>query len=663
MRSFPKRIISLFMAVFVALSCFCVSVSAVESDIPEGNGNMYLDVVFVLDSSGSMLESDPNRVAADAFSLFVDLCDDTCGVGYTIYSHIIKESEKITTLDDKHLSELRNKISGMNRNPQGDTDIALGLNKALELHKLNEQESGDSDRKKAVILLSDGNTHLIDGSKSDKQLEKEMNDVLGTLSEMDGSKSDKQLEKEMNDVLQSLSEMEIPVYAIGLNYDGTLDKKETQKIASNTNGKAYEAKASEELPAIIADIFADVYEIKGDKKEIKDDGSVEVYIKDKSVSYVNLVIRSKLSLDQLNLKLLTPRREEVDISGNDENFVVTSTGSYILIKMVSPMSGRWKLVLDEAANNENCIVTQLDFYSMYVKQNITDLDNTLIVGESTGISASLYNESGIVRDKTLTENVKMITTVSGNGETKTIELSRQDNNVFAGNIFLDTEGTYIVVTTAQSDNFNKQSTPITLVAKKYTEEEIAKIRRATGGDGEVSRYDMSEHTPVFSPILIISAVLTAAILGVIILIVALKLKERKDQLGLSLARATPHEENTEPPAPPAPPIEKVKPMADPGEPEYVNVPLVEHGSLESLIKKGPDDAFNSNSDAYQTDASLEAIIKKGPDNDLGFGSTASMEELNEFDNTEKETYQSGHDFSSLFGGFDNQSGGVDLNKK
>ncbi len=58
MRSFPKRIISLFMAVFVALSCFCVSVSAVESDIPEGNGNMYLDVVFVLDSSGSMLESD-----------------------------------------------------------------------------------------------------------------------------------------------------------------------------------------------------------------------------------------------------------------------------------------------------------------------------------------------------------------------------------------------------------------------------------------------------------------------------------------------------------------------------------------------------------------------------------------------------------------------------
>ena len=332
--------------------------------------------------------------------------------------------------------------------------------------------------------------------------------------------------------------------------------------------------------------------------------------------------------------------------------------------MVSPVSGRWKLVLDEAANNENCVVTQLDFYSMYVKQNITDLDNTLIVGESTSISASLYNESGIVRDKTLTENVRMVTTISGNGETKTIELSRQDNNVFAGNIFLDEEGTYIVVTTAQSDNFNKQSTPVTLVAKKYTEEEIAKIRRTVGGTGQTSSYDMSEHEPFFNPIVLICIILTAAVIGVVILIVVLKLKERGDQMGLSLSRAAPHEEpQAEPPAPPAPPIEKVKPAPDPGDPEYVNIPLVEHGSLESLIKKGPDDAFNSNSDAYKTDASLEAIIKKGPDNDLGFGSTASMEELSEFDNTEKETYQSGQDFSSLFGGLDNPSGGVDLNKR
>lgn len=639
MRSFSKKITSLFIALCMALSCFCISVSAVDSEVPEGSGNMYLDVVFVLDSSGSMLESDPNRVAADAFSLFVDLCDDTCGVGYTIYSHIIKESEKITALDENHLSELRNKISGMNRNPQGDTDIALGLNKALELQKLSKKD--DDGRKKAIILLSDGNTHLIDGSKSDAQLEKEMNDVL-----------------------KSLSDEEIPVYAIGLNYDGTLDKKETNKIASQTNGKAFEARVSEELPAIIADIFADIYQIKGDGKEIKD-GDVEVYIKDRSVSYVNLVIRSRLSLSQLNPVLLNPRREKVDISGDDENFVVTYTDSYILIKMLSPMSGRWKLHLDNATN-ENCVVSQLDFYSMYVQQSISDLDNTLVVGQSTTIQASLNNSNGMVRDESLTQNISMTTTINGNGETKEIELHKNNNGTFTGNIILDKEGTYTVVTTAISDTFHKDSAPITLVAKTYSEEELkALLLKRDGNIGSVS-IDIPEPDTnrSFNPVVIIIGFILLAILGVVVFMI-FKLKEKSDQSALSLARADAHSDSEpERPAPPAPPIKTIQNMPEPPKDEYVDVPLVEHGSLESLIKKGPDDAFNSNSADYQTDASLEAIIKKGPDTDLGFGSTAENEELNEFDNTREESYQSGHNFSDLFGGFNgNSSNGVDLNKK
>ena len=90
----------------------------------------------------------------------------------------------------------------------------------------------------------------------------------------------------------------------------------------------------------------------------------------------------------------------------------------------------------------------------------------------------------------------------------------------------------------------------------------------------------------------------------------------------------------------------------------VRLQPVEH-RLQLIPKPGGitiiDDAFNSNSADYQTDKSLEAIIKKGPDNDLGFGGTdaAMNEELNEFDNTQQETYQSGHNFSDLFGGGQN----------
>lgn len=633
-----KRLFTFAMALMIALSCFGISVSAVESDAPDDNGNMELDVVFVLDSSGSMAESDPNRVAPDAFKLFVDLCDDSCGVGYTIYSEKIKESENITALDQKHLNELRSKIAQMNTNPYGDTDIGLGLSKAFEIHKASKDF--DSNRKKAVILLSDGNTHLIDNSKSPEQLKKEIDSAL-----------------------TSLSENNIPVYAIGLNYDGTLDKKETQNIADKTHGKAYETKSSNELPGIISDIFADIYSINGSQKEITKDGNVEIYIKDRSVFYVNIVIRSRLSIDELNPVLLNPRRENMDLSGGDKNIKMTTTGSYTLIKLIYPTSGRWKLHLDNATN-ENCIVTQLDFYSIFVKQKIFDLDNTIVLGQETRIEATLNKTDSIIDDPDLIDDISMTTTIIGGKEPITVKLEKQSNSSFSGSFFIQEEGNYKIITEATSDKFRKESLPLELTVKKYTDEEIAKIRARTHTDIPIDAETSlpTSDNPVDYVLLI------AGFLGVIVLIIAavivvLKIRERNENQALSAFSAEPddaHRNYDKAPKESAPEIERVKEGPKATDPDYVYIPIVEHGSLESLIKKGPDEAFNANADDYKVDESLEAIIRKGPDNNLGVGK--AEEDFNDFDNTQDEGYQSGNNLSEMFGGLDDE-GPVNLNKK
>ncbi len=632
-----KRLFTFTLALIIALSCFCISVSAVESDAPDDNGNMELDVVFVLDSSGSMAESDPNRVAPDAFKLFVDLCDDSCGVGYTIYSEKIKESEDITALDQNHLNELRNKIAQMNINPYGDTDIALGLSKAFEIHKASKDF--DSKRKKAVILLSDGNTHLIDNSKSPEQLKKEMDSAL-----------------------TSLSDNEIPVYAIGLNYDGTLDKNETQNIADRTHGKAYEARSSNELPRIISDIFADIYSINGSQKEITKDGNVEIYIKDKSVFYVNIVIRSRLSIDELNPVLLNPRREDVDLGGGDKNIKMTTTGSYTLIKLIYPTSGRWKLHLDNATN-ENCVVTQLDFYSIFVKQKITDLNNTIVLGQETQIEATLNKADGVINDHDLIDDISMTTTITGGKEPITVDLERQGSS-FVGSIFLNEEGSYKIITEAKSDKFRKESLPLDLTVKKYTDEEIAKIRARTGVNTPI---DVETSLPTSDDpvdyVLWIAGFLGLIVLIVAVVIVILKVRERNENAALSAFSAEPddaHRSYDKAPKESAPEIERVKEGPKATDPDYVNIPLVEHGSLESLIKKGPDEAFNANADDYKVDESLEAIIRKGPDNNLGVGK--AEEDYNDFDNTQDEGYQSGNNLSDMLGGLDDE-GTVSLKKK
>lgn len=631
MRCISKRLISFVMVLLITVSCFGISVIAVDSDAPDDNGQMNLDVVFVIDSSGSMAEADPNRVAVDAFRLFIDLCDDSCSVGYTVYSEKIKEAENITHLDQQHLSSLKEKINQINTNPYGDTDIALGLTKAMELHQANKNT--DEKRKKTIILLSDGNTHLIEGPRTVEESKKELEATL-----------------------KALNESGIPVYSIGLNYDGTLDKKESENIAAKTNGKAYETKSSDELPAIIADIFADVYQIKGAQKEIVD-GNVEIYIKDKSVFYVNIVIRSRLTVEQLNPVLLTPRRQPVDLSGKDENIKMTSTGSYTLIKLIYPESGRWKLHLDNATS-QNCIVTQLDFYSVYVKQS---LDNSLVLGQNARIEASLNQSNGIVSDSDLIDTITMTSTITGNGETKQVKLTLQNNSVFVGEYFADQEGTYTIITTAESEKFHKNSAPITFTVRHYTEEELKRIKNDNANlNVDVPNNDQSSGN--FMTTVIIGAIVLLVIIAAVIIL--LKVKERNDQSALSMMKALPEDPPLpERPKPVAPPIEKVKEGPKATDPDYVNIPLVEHGSLESLIKKGPDDAFNANADAYKADASLEALIRKGPDNDLGVGKSEAQEEA-DFDNTHDEGYQTGRSLSDMFGAFDDgSSGGVDLNKR
>lgn len=318
----PRNFFALFMTVvMVAIFILPMAASAVndsESELYSEDAEMNLDVIFVLDASGSMLESDPNKVALDAFNLFVDLCDETCSVGYVVYTEKIKDSSDLVPISNKkNLDTMKNKISNIQYDPNGDTDIALGLTKAMQMH---DKTKSDSKRKKIIVLLSDCNTHLIGSTR--------------TVAES---------QKEMEQTLKELKSKDIPVYSIGLNYDGTLDKKESEKISSSTNGRSFETKSSANLTGIASDIFGKVYNLDGEDKEIVN-GIVTINVKDSSVFYVNVIVKSRFTRSQLDPKITTPRGETIPVSedimnitgkNEAESIKVTSAGTYTLIKMIS----------------------------------------------------------------------------------------------------------------------------------------------------------------------------------------------------------------------------------------------------------------------------------------------------------------------------------------
>ena len=573
MKSTLKRWLSAFMMMTMILaSLFSMNVNAEEEDDLD-QAEMNLDVVFVLDASGSMLEADPNGIARDAFNLFVDLCDESCSVGYDVYTEKIKASHSIVSLKDKkNLQEVKKEMSAIRYDPNGDTDIALGLTKAMNI--FTEYGNKDSNRKKAIVLLSDGNTHLINGPR--------------TVAES---------KKEMETTLKSLNAKNIPVYSIGLNYDKKLDKKELENISGKTNGKSYETNTSEQLTWIISDIFSDVYGLEGVDKEIKD-GKVDINIKDSSVFYVNIIVRSKLRYEDLSPELIDPDGKAVSLT-EDTNVKLTRTNSYTLIKMIYPKSGIWTLNLN-SATNDNCSVKQLDFYSVYVKQNVktkTDYSGQI------EIEATLNDGDGVVTDQDLLDTIEMTAKISTKSGTTEVPLLKTDDGVYFGDFKPEEEGEYTIQTVAVSPKFRKSSR-----SAKMT---VGKSEDTPSVSGEAGKKPVEVEEDFFQKIIIFIIVIIVAIILVVLVLILIGVIRTRSQNSLinSLRRDDEPKFNSKPR-----PARQDQQASSAPAPDYVDVTLVEHDKIENLIKRGTDDAFaNKKAEDYETDKSLEAIIKKGTD--------------------------------------------------
>ena len=605
MKTGIRRIISLCMVIMLVMLSAAASLNVYADEETSGkteesteeqmvtemedDGSMNLDVVFVLDGSGSMASSDPNKVALDAFNLFVDLCDETCSAGYTIFSERIKATKELTNFaNSRSIKEVKEDLTSIAYDAYGDTDIALGLTKAMNMHKSFKAPEGN--RKKAIILLSDGNTHLLN----------------------DKPRSAAESKKEMEGTLKTLKEMGIPVYSIGLNYDGTLDKKEVDNISKTTNGKSFETKSSDELPKIISDIFSSIYSIGGKELSILK-GHIDIKVKDESVFYINVIIRTTLGLDKIKPQLKKPNGEEIDFTKENDKVKLTSTKSYTMLKLIDPDPGKWKLYI-ENATGDNCKITQLDFYSVYVSQR---LKSESAVGEKYVLASYLSDSNGMVKDTDLLKAIKMTAYIQYEREQKycaEVELTRKTDYTFMGEFVPEKKGEYFIFTKAESDTFTKKS-PVSKL-KVGIETKLSGADDIGNPEIELSEEEANRFRTVMTTILII-AVIALLIGSVIVAVVITSIKKAKEKLKYEMTKLqkAPDKpqyvpsEKTHRVAKPEKPI--VQPAAKP--PEYVDYELVEHDKLENLVKRGSDDAFNGKASDYQTDASLDAIIRKGSD--------------------------------------------------
>lgn len=194
-----------------------------------------LNIIFVIDSSGSMKTNDSSRVGLDMVRAFIDTVrTEEIRVGYVAYNDgIVSYAAPEYIGTTKKREELKTEIGSVTYS--GNTDIGMGVSYAYELL------SAVKDGRRMMVLISDGETDL---PKTSDRTEEQSN-------------------QELAQCVDRCREDNIQIYTVAFGeYDGS--EAFLREISTKTGAESYSAQSPENLVEVLYGIFQDnlLYQIQ-----------------------------------------------------------------------------------------------------------------------------------------------------------------------------------------------------------------------------------------------------------------------------------------------------------------------------------------------------------------------------------------------------------------
>lgn len=282
------------------------------------NGFDEFDFVVLLDRSTSMRTTDPDDVATEAAKMFIDACEiSDSRVSIARFSLNCEISRFFTLNTISNRDAAKNEIDKVKKSTGSLVGSAL-------LKSVNFLiENGAPDRKKFIVLLSDGGLNEDDVSKL----------------------------QEASDLCEKNS---IPVYIIGAQNSlwRLSDETRLSELAEQTKGDFLLATSIQEVPDFFRSIFGKLRNTTIIDGPIwKGDGNyhvVPVEVKDTFMTYADVNVSSGRKLEDVYIEDPDGNRVEFD----DVHFIRSESRLYNYIRLVEPDKGTWKVYIKGATNDE-----------------------------------------------------------------------------------------------------------------------------------------------------------------------------------------------------------------------------------------------------------------------------------------------------------------------
>lgn len=382
---------AVYMLLFAA-AWFLVPHLPVSAASSSAANNM--NVVFVLDGSGSMFTTDKDQLRFEALELFLGLSTESGNyMGAVVFDDTIILKQDLMPINDRAAKsslagEVRNAVS------KGDTDIGGAVLEAVRMLK----QSGNPDLPSAVILLSDGNTDLPKDKTGKKLAESEHRKAAA---------------------IDYARKKEISIHSVCLNANGKAKREELQEISDATGGTCVEVKRAKDLKEVFNQFYNIIYSTKTINlvdTQIPKSGELKVpfSIPVIGVKEANIIINT-LNPDT-SYNLFNPKGYGYTRAELSQMAIQAKT--FTVIKIQKPQSGDWELVVRGARKDQVKIdmVYNTDL-SMQLEAKPVQSQGQKQLWE---LSAQVWNDGEAVTQKEVYKNYPFWITVTdkttGNSE-------------------------------------------------------------------------------------------------------------------------------------------------------------------------------------------------------------------------------------------------------
>ncbi len=422
-----RKVLTGLLTAFALLLSLTGSITAFAVDTPNANR---MNVVFVMDESGSMAKTDGSSLRYDAMDLFLGLATESGNyMGAVAFDEDVILQRDITAIeglnDKTALSQEVRRVGS-----RGDTNIGKAIETAVQML----QDSGNPSLPSAVILLSDGNTDL--GGNDDRLQESYASrENAINIARANGYK----------------------IYSVCLNTNGDADPAELQEISSATGGTSVEVRSADDLKEVFSQFYSIIYStetiVLGDMVIPESgEGEIPFNIPRIGVEEANIII----STLNPNTRYMLYQPSGIAYTEAELNAMKITAQTFSVLKIQNPEAGEWKLIV-KGIPGDSIKIEMIYNSDLTIAQNFNS-GNPVFADSDVVVGAQISNMGTVITDMAIYQDypIHVVITDVSSGTADDYEMAV--NNQQAEYIFHLAQGAeYDVYSYCQIDNLTVTS--------------------------------------------------------------------------------------------------------------------------------------------------------------------------------------------------------------